>query len=66
MTLLARWLADESGQDIVEYVLLGSLIGFAGLLVMNLLANPENGIMKTVYASWDEGTKSLWVPDDPL
>ena len=32
---LSRWLAEEDGQDLVEYVLLGAAVAFAGLLVMN-------------------------------
>lgn len=36
--LLARLLDDESGQDIVEYALLGSLVGIAAIVIWQQLA----------------------------
>jgi Flp pilus assembly pilin Flp len=59
--LLIRWLADERGQDLVEYMLLGLTVGFASLVVMNTFGD----VMKTVYDSWDSGTQAIWEPQDP-
>lgn len=53
--LLNRFLHDQSGQDMVEYVLLGSLIMLAaiavtqlGSTVANSCANTFNGIVNAL------------------
>jgi Flp pilus assembly pilin Flp len=61
MNLLQRVLTDDRGQDLVEYVLLGSLIAFAGLAAMQAFP----GIASAVYASWDNAQQSLWYPQPP-
>jgi Flp pilus assembly pilin Flp len=58
---LSRWLGDERGQDLVEYVLLGATVAFAGFLV---LSNMDN-VINAVYSSWDAGTQAIWEPEDP-
>jgi Flp pilus assembly pilin Flp len=37
-TVYQRLVADESGQDIVEYALLGAVIGIASILIWQQLA----------------------------
>ena len=37
-TVYERLIADESGQDIVEYALLGAVIGIASILIWQQLA----------------------------
>jgi Flp pilus assembly pilin Flp len=59
--LMIHWLADESGQDLVEYVLLGATIAFAGLVTMNAF----DDVIHDVYTSWDSGTQAVWEPQDP-
>jgi Flp pilus assembly pilin Flp len=61
MNHLARWLADTEGQDLVEYVLLGATIAFAGLLAMNNF----DDVINAVYSSWDGATQAIWEPQDP-
>jgi Flp pilus assembly pilin Flp len=61
MTLIRRLIADDRGQDLVEYILLGTLVGLASLL----LANVMPGVMNAVYVSWDSATQYLWYPDAP-
>lgn len=56
-TWLACLVADESGQDIVEYALLSAAVGLAGVAVVDLLA----GSMSAAYTSWDTAAQS-----DPL
>ena len=57
-----RWLGDDSGQDLIEYALLTSFLGIAGLLGMQAL-----GIsMHDVYESWDDGTQGAWEVSDPV
>jgi Flp pilus assembly pilin Flp len=58
---LSRWLAEDEGQDLVEYVLLGATVAFAGLLVMNAF----DDVINAVYTSWDGATQALWEPQDP-
>ena len=61
MTLIRRLITDDRGQDLVEYILLGALVGLASLI----LANVMPGVMNAVYVSWDSATQSLWYPDAP-
>ena len=58
---LCRWLAEEDGQDLVEYLLLGATVGFASLVVMNTF----DDVIRVVYASWDASTQYIWEPQDP-
>ena len=59
--LLCRWLAEDDGQDLLEYVLLGATIAFAGIVVMNAF----DDVIRIVYASWDTGTQAIWEPQNP-
>ncbi|HEY7442398.1 MAG TPA: hypothetical protein VH701_08270 [Vicinamibacterales bacterium] len=59
--LLTRWLTEDDGQDLVEYVLLGATIAFAGLVTMNAF----DDVINAVYTSWDTGTQAVWEPQDP-
>ena len=61
MNLLQRLLSDDRGQDLVEYVLLGSLVAFAGLAAMQAFP----GMASAVFASWDNAQQSLWYPPPP-
>jgi Flp pilus assembly pilin Flp len=44
-----RWLREEHGQDLIEYALLCSVIGFAGVVAFSFLSDAMN----TTYSSWD-------------
>lgn len=59
--LLVRLLADERGQDIIEYVLLTATIGVSAIAVWPLI---EASIALT-YSTLDTDTQNLWVPPDP-
>ena len=61
MTLLHRLAIDDSGQDLVEYVLLGSTVALAGFAAMQAFP----AIVSAVYASWDNAQQSLWYPAAP-
>jgi Flp pilus assembly pilin Flp len=52
--LLRRWIRDEGGQDLIEYALLCSAIGFAGAVAFSFISDAMN----TTYASWDEAVQS--------
>jgi Flp pilus assembly pilin Flp len=62
--LAGRGVADDRGQDLVEYALLAAFIGIAGWAVLMLI--PE--AIGAAYASWidaDGGVPSLWDPPEP-
>ena len=61
-SLLRRWLVEEDGQDLIEYMLLSSAIGFAGLVAFSFVSDAMN----STYTSWDEAVQSdelVEVPD---
>ena len=43
-TLAANWLWDESGQDVIEYALLGAIIGIASVLTWQLVATTVHDV----------------------
>lgn len=53
--------ADEEGQDLIEYALLTGLItvGFATVF------SAVQGRMADAYQNWISGTQSIWVPPPP-
>jgi Flp pilus assembly pilin Flp len=53
--------ADESGQDLIEYALLSTLIGFAGIVVMTVMLDT----IGTTYGSWGTSTNDLWESPEP-
>jgi Flp pilus assembly pilin Flp len=61
-SLLRRWLTEEDGQDVIEYALLATFVGFAAVVGVNLLG----AAMTTTYSSWDNAVQSdalVEVPD---
>jgi Flp pilus assembly pilin Flp len=57
-----RWLREEHGQDLIEYALLCSVIGFAGVVAFSFISDAMN----TTYSSWDTAVQSdalVEVPD---
>jgi Flp pilus assembly pilin Flp len=61
MTAVHRLFADDRGQDLVEYVLLGATIALTSLV----LANVFPGVMSAVYVSWNNAAQALWYPQAP-
>jgi Flp pilus assembly pilin Flp len=64
MGLLARFIAEDSAQDLVEYALLAAFIGIAGWAVLQTLPN----VMGATYGSWIDptvGVPSRWDPPEP-
>jgi Flp pilus assembly pilin Flp len=62
-TLLVRWLADEDGQDLIEYALLAGFLGFAAVSGVSFLSNAMN----STYSTWDSvgQTDALVAVPDP-
>jgi Flp pilus assembly pilin Flp len=62
--LLARFIAEDGAQDLVEYALLAAFIGIAGWAVLMTLPN----VIGATYASWLDPTNGVpgrWDPPEP-
>jgi Flp pilus assembly pilin Flp len=62
MPLVARFVSEDNGQDLVEYALLAAFVATAGMLVLNNLSSD----IANVYSSWlnpTTGVPSLWDPE---
>ncbi len=59
--LLQRLLADEAGQDLIEYALLTAGFGVAAIATWPLIANA----IGTAYRVLDTNTQGLWEPPPP-
>jgi Flp pilus assembly pilin Flp len=55
MKTAARFFREDSGQDILEYALLGAFIGTVGILAWQ---NIGAGIFRA-YTGWDTGVQNL-------
>ena len=61
MDVLRRLVTDESGQDLVEYVLLGATVAIGSVVAINSFGP----IINAVYFSWQTETLNLWYPEAP-
>ena len=59
--LLRRLRLDRAGDDLLEYVLLGSFVALVGILGFQLIGTNLN----TVYQSWDSSVQDQWESPDP-
>jgi len=59
--LLGRMLLDESGQDLIEYGLLASIIAIAGVLIFPTV----QAKMGTNFNNWGVAVYNLWAPNNP-
>jgi pilus assembly protein Flp/PilA len=46
--LFARFVREESGQDLIEYALLGSIIAVGSIAVMGPLSTAVNAVFTTI------------------
>jgi Flp pilus assembly pilin Flp len=60
--LLRRLAIETDGQDLIEYALLTTFIGFAGAAGWNLM---QTGL-GTAYNSYINAVWSMWEPADPV
>lgn len=58
---VATFIADESGQDLVEYALLAMFVALATMAGLKAI---ENAI-GAEYVGWDTDEQNLWIPPDP-
>jgi Flp pilus assembly pilin Flp len=61
MLRFASLMADDRGQDLVEYALLSAFIGLAGMAALNLIAQA----IGFTYAAWDTNVNDAWEPPAP-
>jgi len=57
-----RWLTEDDGQDIIEYALLATCVGFAAIAGAEVL----RAAMNATYKTWDAAIQSdalVEVPD---
>jgi Flp pilus assembly pilin Flp len=59
---LGRMLADESGQDLIEYALLTGIITVAAILVFPAVRVK----MTAAYQAWNTNAQAIWEPPPPL
>jgi Flp pilus assembly pilin Flp len=60
--MLRRFLADERGQDLIEYGLLAAIIGIAGYLILPLIG-PK---MDAAFRTWGTQVYNIWEPPAPV
>jgi Flp pilus assembly pilin Flp len=60
--IFRRFLADDRGQDLVEYGLLASIIGIAGYLILPLVG-PK---MDAAFRTWGTQVYNIWEPSAPV
>ncbi len=59
--LVATFVADESGQDLVEYAMLGVFIGVVSVLVWQGIA----GLIGDRYTEYNTNVNTLWASPEP-
>ena len=62
--MLACFVAEDGGQDLVEYALLVAFVGLAGWAILTTLPN----LMGATYSSWMDptvGVPARWDPPEP-
>ena len=59
--VVRRLIADESGQDLIEYALLTALVVAGGIA---LLPSIQTG-MSNAYSAWDAQSYTIWIPGPP-
>jgi Flp pilus assembly pilin Flp len=56
-----RLVAEDDGQDLMEYVFLAAFVAIIGIVVWNNIVTAV-GLR---YAEYNSQTQSLWLPPDP-
>ena len=59
---LRRLLAEDDGQDLIEYALLSAFIGLAAVAAFSGIG----GAMDTAYGSWVDGADTAADMPDPI
>lgn len=59
--MCARFVRDDSGQDIIEYALLSSILAIAGILLLPLIYTRIQDLWEPTHTDVND----LWIPNDP-
>ena len=59
--LIARFIREEEGQDVIEY---GLLSAFFGIVCIAVWLSIE-GRLRTSYQNYDSNTQTIWASPDP-
>jgi len=59
--LFSRLIADEDGQDLVEYALLTSFVAFASIAGLNAITSA----VQAAYGIFENAMNSLWESPPP-
>ena len=59
---IRRWFTDESGVDLIEYMLLATFFGIAGWIGIQVIGTN----IHDSYESWDSSTQEAWEVADPV
>ena len=62
LSTLRRLVAEDSGQDMIEYALLSAFIGLAGVTVFSGMG----GTMQTAYNAWVNNADAAADMPDPI
>lgn len=54
--LVRRLLAEDTGQDLVEYALLAAFVALASIAGINAV----QAALQTTYTSWNAGMQNCW------
>jgi Flp pilus assembly pilin Flp len=57
--LAARFVEEESGQDLIEYGLLTGIVVAVGVVVFTSI----QGKMSSAYQSWEGSAQTNWIPN---
>jgi Flp pilus assembly pilin Flp len=58
---LLEFVADDGGQDLVEYAMLGAFIGVVSVLVWQNIAS----LIGARYAEYNSNVNTLWASPEP-
>ena len=61
-SLVKRLCKEDSGQDLMEYVLLTGIIAIAGILVFPTIQSA----MAAAYQNWNANAQSIWETPPPM
>lgn len=62
LSTLRRLVAEQDGQDLIEYALLSAFIGLAGVAVFSGMG----GTMQTAYDAWVDNADAAADMPDPI
>ena len=58
---VARFIGDDTAQDLFEYVLLAAFVALATMAGLKAIEN----VIGAKYVQWDTNEQNLWIPPEP-